>query len=283
MSLCLAACGSDVTDTTGSTGAGGQGTTSAPAGGAGGESTTSEPAGGGGTTATTNTNMGAGGSGGSGAGASTGAGDGGEGGAGPGGAGGGGNPAPYTPVPAKNVCHITCVTAADCVLTTADDGPYNEDNWTCDGGECVWEGCKDSAECAAVDQEATLCAPVPGSSISACYRGCATPSDCTDSRAQLLDASHFTCTDGLCAHLGCQSDEDCTESSNLLTICDPTVPGGLLGCVAACATAADCSFVDFPLTGPDNFACENQRCVYLGCMSDIECVEVYKKPGMTCE
>ena len=47
-------------------------------------------------------------------------------------------------------------------------------------------------------------------------------------------------------------------------------------CQYACTTAADCVQTSAnAITDVDNYKCEARKCVYLGCLSDAECDEVY--------
>ena len=46
-------------------------------------------------------------------------------------------------------------------------------------------------------------------------------------------------------------------------------------CMKTCTTTADCKHDDSPLTDGNNFECKNGGCLYLGCVSDQECDEVW--------
>ena len=45
-----------------------------------------------------------------------------------------------------DTCQVACVTVADCDLGSP---PYDQDNYACEGGVCVYQGCNDNAECQA--------------------------------------------------------------------------------------------------------------------------------------
>ncbi|MBP5406238.1 hypothetical protein J6Z19_03705 [bacterium] len=48
-------------------------------------------------------------------------------------------------------------------------------------------------------------------------------------------------------------------------------------CVIGCKKASDCVPAGFnAITDADNYNCDNGRCVYLGCLSDAECDEIYE-------
>ena len=56
----------------------------------------------------------------------------------------------------------------------------------------------------------------------------------------------------------------------------PEEPAAEKFCQYACATASDCvQGSASAINDEDNYKCENRKCVYLGCLSDAECDEVY--------
>ena len=57
---------------------------------------------------------------------------------------------------------------------------------------------------------------------------------------------------------------------------EPEDPAADKFCQYACTKAADCiRGSSTAISDEDNYKCENGRCVYLGCLSDAECDEVY--------
>ena len=46
-------------------------------------------------------------------------------------------------------------------------------------------------------------------------------------------------------------------------------------CTFGCQTVKDCIQAGSTITDEDNYKCENNKCTYLGCLSDAECDEVY--------
>jgi hypothetical protein len=54
-------------------------------------------------------------------------------------------------------CLQACDTPADCASPSA---PFDADNYACDGGACIYEGCNSTAECASIDPD-LVCAPTP--------------------------------------------------------------------------------------------------------------------------
>ena len=57
---------------------------------------------------------------------------------------------------------------------------------------------------------------------------------------------------------------------------EPEEPAAEKFCQYSCTTASDCIQTGSnAITDEDNYKCENHKCVYLGCLSDSECDEVY--------
>ncbi len=57
---------------------------------------------------------------------------------------------------------------------------------------------------------------------------------------------------------------------------EPEEPEAEKFCQYACTTASDCiQSGSNAITDEDNYKCENRKCVYLGCLSDAECDEIY--------
>lgn len=56
----------------------------------------------------------------------------------------------------------------------------------------------------------------------------------------------------------------------------PEEPATEKFCQYACTTASDCIQAGAnAITDEDNYKCEDRKCVYLGCLSDAECDEIY--------
>jgi hypothetical protein len=66
------------------------------------------------------------------------------------------------------------------------------------------------------------------------------------------------------------------------TIGDEGQPDGSMACELSCVTSEDCTTFGDAVKGPDNYACSEGLCQYLGCKSDGECLEAYN-PGWTCK
>lgn len=113
-------------------------------------------------------------------------------------------------------CVQACAIPADCGSGTP---AFDADNYRCDGGICVYEGCRDDVECEATFGGAYGCftqeppetpLPVPTADRN-CVRRCTTPSDCgTDGGA--FGADNYTCEGGACRYAGCNDDTECRAS-----------------------------------------------------------------------
>ena len=58
---------------------------------------------------------------------------------------------------------------------------------------------------------------------------------------------------------------------------EPEEPAAEKFCQYRCTTVSDCIQGESNATNDeDNYKCENRKCVYLGCLSDAECEEVYE-------
>jgi hypothetical protein len=106
------------------------------------------------------------------------------------------------------LCAVSCSTSADCGIPTP--GPYDMDNYSCDGGGCHYTGCHSDAECEQSDPRLG-CRSLPGWPHDYCQYTCNTPSDCVISPLEIYDASHYACEDNWCVWLGCDSTAECQE------------------------------------------------------------------------
>lgn len=74
-----------------------------------------------------------------------------------------------------------------------------------------------------------------------------------------------------------------TGAGGEATTVDPgTKPDGSMTCEHTCVTSEDCTTFGDAIYGPDNYACDEGLCVYLGCKSDGECLESHNDPAWTC-
>lgn len=105
-------------------------------------------------------------------------------------------------------------------------------------------------------------------------------SDCTSDTECVGDA---TCIDGKCVtesgssgSSGSGGSGGSGSSSSGSVVIPP-------GCYQSCTTAEDCANgSNAPLSGPDNWACNNGFCGYLGCNSTQECTDTYMNDNYLC-
>ncbi|HTJ80646.1 MAG TPA: hypothetical protein VL400_02950, partial [Polyangiaceae bacterium] len=106
-------------------------------------------------------------------------------------------------------CHIGCSGAIEC----AQPSPaFDEDNWSCVDGGCVYLGCNSAQEC----QDSLMnpnydCVTVAGSSVATCQPTCTGAADCAQPSAA-YDNDNWDCVEGRCEYLGCQSTDECQQS-----------------------------------------------------------------------
>lgn len=103
-------------------------------------------------------------------------------------------------------CLRSCTTAAQCSLNTEG---FDEDNFECREGGCVYTGCASDADCAALGSDAT-CVQVAGAPFAGCLETCAEAADC-DQGTAAFDDDNYTCDDGVCMFTGCNDDQECAS------------------------------------------------------------------------
>lgn len=176
--------------------------------------------------------------------------------------GGGGASQPSVPF-----CLPACSTAADCDLGSL---PYDADNYACDAGTCVYQGCNDDAECQALG--AYVCRagadPLMLGAANICVQACSAVGDCVTASAP-YDDDNYACVAGGCQYQGCNSDSECQALGDY--VCHDA-GFGVAFCQVACAAAADCDIGGGPAYDADNYTCEAGTCVYVGCHDDGECL-----------
>jgi hypothetical protein len=105
--------------------------------------------------------------------------------------------------------------------------------------------------------------------------------DCS-SGGLLDDADNNACVEGSCQWLGCRSTEECVNFYLDSRLVCTQLPGmAVPDCLRRCESRTDCDHGRV-LGRPENFACEEGLCVWLGCMSDSECAEAYFDPSWGC-
>lgn len=169
------------------------------------------------------------------------------------------------PMSSVSICQKPCSTVADCVLQS---GAFDEDNYSCNGGVCVWSGCNNDSECSDVGS-GFLCREPGNTGLATCLSPCSTAKDC-DLGLPSADEDNYTCDSGACVFTGCTDDAECqTLEANY--VCRD-IGAGFPTCVMSCATAADCDS-PFLAYDADNYLCTDGVCIYSGCKNDAECMD----------
>ena len=181
------------------------------------------------------------------------------------------------PVPA---CGFTCATPGDCIQPSP---LYTPEHFECNEGVCEWQGCVDDGECqAAYANPFYRCGEVEGSSVPTCYQAC--PDDVAQCflPSPLYDNDNWACNAGRCEWQGCVDDMECVQAfENGGYVCD-TEGGGTPTCVGTCDDPTDCQQPS-PLYDANNWACEDHRCRWVGCMGDMECMDAYMSGNAACD
>jgi len=159
-------------------------------------------------------------------------------------------------------CLPACTSAADC---SAGIEAYDEDNYACVEGGCVYTGCIGDDECRSLGDY--VCRDV--GPLFVCQPACERVSDC-DLGLAPYDADNYACVEGGCDYLGCLSDEECQD---LGAYACASSASGIRYCAPACSGVNDCVQAGAAYD-EDNYACDEGACVYLGCQSDKECKDV---------
>ena len=113
-------------------------------------------------------------------------------------------------------CLLGCTAATECGSGTA---AFDGDNYHCEAGLCIYQGCNSDLECESTLGGAYGCfdveppatpLPIPVADAN-CVRRCASAGDCaTDSGA--FGADNYMCEAGACRYRGCNDDVECRTS-----------------------------------------------------------------------
>jgi hypothetical protein len=164
------------------------------------------------------------------------------------------------------LCLESCQAPADCVLAGS---AYDEDNYACASGVCIYTGCVSDAECQADLGPAYRCRPNP-LGVPACFEACSAPVDCIIPGGARFDEDNYACTGGACVYTGCVSDAECQADLGSGYVCRPNALG-VRDCVETCSAPVDCIIPGGARFDEDNYACTGGACVYTGCVGDAEC------------
>jgi hypothetical protein len=120
-------------------------------------------------------------------------------------------------------------------------------------------------------------------SVPSCRETCTTPADCATPNVALYDASHYACDAGRCRWLGCQSNGECTSVYQKQNYACGAVQGLTVpSCYETCNAPSDCATPSVVLFDASHYACNANRCEWLGCKSNAECTSVYQKQNYAC-
>jgi len=170
--------------------------------------------------------------------------------------------------PDLDICLPSCATASDCALGAAGTA-YDEDNYACDQGACVYLGCYSDAECDVTQTGSLVCRAQAGATPT-CVTACATNAECgiPGDTAGPYGPDNYACDDGGCRFTGCNGDAECQTLGDY--VC--TEAGGFSYCIQSCQVPTDCVIAGAGAAyDADNYGCNAGTCAYLGCLSDREC------------
>jgi hypothetical protein len=101
------------------------------------------------------------------------------------------------------MCTFKCDTVAGCAQYAA---AYDDDNYACASGFCVYTGCNSDEECQQSAPSANYaCRQAEGSTVKVCVPTCATAADCAEA------AEGPSCVNSACVYAGCTSDDACAQ------------------------------------------------------------------------
>ncbi|MEC7985447.1 MAG: hypothetical protein VX278_09800 [Myxococcota bacterium] len=110
----------------------------------------------------------------------------------------------------NKACLQTCTTPTDCGTGYLY---MDEDNYLCENGACVYQGCNDDAECAELGYY--TCYAGEGYTVPACLESCERELDCSMG-ASYADEDNYTCQDGACLYSGCNDDSECADLGDFI-------------------------------------------------------------------
>lgn len=176
------------------------------------------------------------------------------------------------------MCVGMCEQASDC----GQPSPLFDDNWACNDSQCEWTGCMNDGECQAAFMNGNyVCRDVDGSGVDQCVPTCNVANDCAQP-SPLYDNNWACSDDGECEWQGCTDDTECQAAfMNGNYICGDKEGFDVPQCIATCEEANDCTRPS-PLYDGDNWTCERERCEWLGCNDDQECMSGLMSSAQVC-
>lgn len=119
--------------------------------------------------------------------------------------------------------------------------------------------------------------------VPTCRASCNAPADCAIAGAQLYDASHYACNAGVCEWLGCKSTAECTATFQKTNYaCEVAAGGTFPTCNLTCHAPSDCVTPNVAIYDASHYACNANRCEWLGCRSNTECASTYRNTAYAC-
>ena len=109
-------------------------------------------------------------------------------------------------------CVPNCTTNEDCATPEAGS-LYDADNYVCESGACVYQGCNTDDECEQSLGARASCVDLQSTGQRSCLKRCSDTSDCaTPEAGPAYDADNYRCDEALCIYAGCNNDSECAET-----------------------------------------------------------------------
>lgn len=180
-------------------------------------------------------------------------------------------------VPDIPTCIALCDSVDDCVAPS----PISDaDNWACDG-ECEYLGCASDDECQMAFMNPNYACDAGAAAVPTCVPTCNVVDDCF-LPSPLYDQDNWACSSQRCEYQGCTSDDECQMGFQMPNYACIDGGAGVPFCQRTCAAPADC-LSPTPLYDADNWACEAEVCVYIGCNTTEECVQTLMNGNYVCQ
>lgn len=174
------------------------------------------------------------------------------GGSGGGAPGGGGGTMPSYGPPR---CGPECTSAYDCT-DTPDDPLVGVNNFRCQAGGCLYLGCQSNQDCTEGLGEWWPECDLNAWPWGQCLFRCNTAADCAWDD-ELYGEDNWSCTGGVCRHLGCTSNYECEQHYGLEELRCARMPyQSVPMCWYACTQDSDCYSGE---------VCYDGACGWIGC------------------
>jgi len=146
----------------------------------------------------------------------------------------------------------------------------------------VYKGCTSDQICKTVfSNSAYVCRP-SGFGMNMCAKGCIAAADC-DLGTPAYSADNYACKGDYCDYTGCTGDTECQESmQNPSYRCVMMASLGVKMCQQGCNQQSDCGIASSAAYTSIHYACEQNICVYKGCLGDAECKTTFANDKYVC-